>query len=151
MHYEQKGVSEASVYKIRTWVHMLFDLIVELLLPSVHPLDDYYQHLVVLFTSFSALQKMNGLHFCYDFLLKKRMSKKRFQIQRVPTLRSFWDFEKTVLHEIRVSGTLLWSPTNANSPTYTKTTNTVSSTMVFGLCTCKWVFFALEGDLLQSH
>ena len=25
----------------------------------------------------------------------------------------------TVLHEIRVSGTVLWSPTNANSPTYT--------------------------------
>ena len=70
-----KGVSEASVYKIRTWVHILFDLIVELLLPSVHPLDDYYQHLVVLFTSFSALQKMNGLHLCYDFLLKKGYQK----------------------------------------------------------------------------
>ena len=39
-------------------------------------------------------------------------------IQRVPTLREFWDLEKTVLHEIRVSGTVLWSPTNANSPTY---------------------------------
>ena len=26
---------------------------------------------------------------------------------------------KTVLHEIRVSGTVLWSPTNATSPTYT--------------------------------
>ena len=24
-----------------------------------------------------------------------------------------------MLHEIRVSGTVLWSPTNANSPTYT--------------------------------
>ena len=40
-------------------------------------------------------------------------------LQRVPVLRAFWDLEKTVLHEIRVSGTLLWSPTNANSPTYT--------------------------------
>ena len=40
-------------------------------------------------------------------------------IQRVPALRGFWDLEKTVLHEIRVSGTVLWSPTNANSPTYT--------------------------------
>ena len=40
-------------------------------------------------------------------------------IQRVPALRAFWDLEKTVLHEIRVSGTVLWSPTNANSPTYT--------------------------------
>ena len=26
---------------------------------------------------------------------------------------------QTVLHEARVSGTVLWSPTNANSPTYT--------------------------------
>ena len=40
-------------------------------------------------------------------------------LQRVPALRAFWDLEKTVLHEIRVSGTVLWSPTNANSPTYT--------------------------------
>ena len=40
-------------------------------------------------------------------------------LQRVPALRGFWDLEKTVLHEIRVSGTVLWSPTNANSPTYT--------------------------------
>ena len=39
-------------------------------------------------------------------------------IQRVPALRAFWDLEKTVLHEIRVSGTVLWSPINANSPTY---------------------------------
>ena len=37
----------------------------------------------------------------------------------VPALRVFWDLEKTVLHETRVSGTVLWSPTNANSPTYT--------------------------------
>ena len=40
-------------------------------------------------------------------------------LQRVPALRAFWDLEKTVLHEICVSGTLLWFPTNANSPTYT--------------------------------
>ena len=40
-------------------------------------------------------------------------------IQRVPALRGFWDLEKTVLHETCVSGTVLWSPTNANSPTYT--------------------------------
>ena len=49
------------------------------------------------------------------------LSSKRlmFQVQRVPALRVFWDVEKTVLHETRVSGTVLWSPTNANSPTYT--------------------------------
>ena len=40
-------------------------------------------------------------------------------LQRVPALRVFWDLEKTVLHETRVSWTVLWSPTNANSPTYT--------------------------------
>ena len=28
-------------------------------------------------------------------------------IQKVPALRAFWDLEKTVLHEIRVSGTVL--------------------------------------------
>ena len=28
-------------------------------------------------------------------------------IQRVPALRVFWDLEKTVLHETRVSGTVL--------------------------------------------
>ena len=42
-----------------------------------------------------------------------------FSLQRVPALRVFWDLEKTVLHETRVSGTVLWSPTNANSPAYT--------------------------------
>ena len=42
-----------------------------------------------------------------------------FLLQRVSALRVFGDMEKTVLHEIRVSGTVLWSPTNANSPTYT--------------------------------
>ena len=36
-----------------------------------------------------------------------------------PPYAFFWDLEKTVLHETRVSGTVLWSPTNANSPTYT--------------------------------
>ena len=39
-------------------------------------------------------------------------------IQRVPALCVFWDLEKTVLHKTRVSGTVLWSPTNANSPIY---------------------------------
>ena len=29
---------------------------------------------------------------------------------------TFLDLEKTVLHEIQVSGTALWSPTNTNSP-----------------------------------
>ena len=39
-------------------------------------------------------------------------------VQRVPALRAFWDLEKTVLDKFRVSGTVLWSPTNANSPIY---------------------------------
>ena len=40
-------------------------------------------------------------------------------VQRVPALHAFWDLEKTVLDEFCVSGTVPWSPTNANSPTYT--------------------------------
>ena len=41
--------------------------------------------------------------------------------------------------------------TYRGSPTYTKITNTVPTTMVLGLCTCKWLIFALVGDPLQSH
>ena len=37
----------------------------------------------------------------------------------VSALRAFVDLEKTVLLETHVSGTVLWSPTNTNSPTYT--------------------------------
>ena len=36
-----------------------------------------------------------------------------------PALRVFWDLEKPALHEIRDSGTVPWSPINANSPTCT--------------------------------
>ena len=38
------------------------------------------------------------------------------ELQRVPALRGFWDLEKNVLHEIRVSGTVLQSPTTAKIP-----------------------------------
>ena len=31
----------------------------------------------------------------------------RENVQRVPVIRAFWDLEKTVLHEIRISGTVL--------------------------------------------
>ena len=37
----------------------------------------------------------------------------------VPVLRAFWDLEKTMLHEICVPGTVLWSPTNAKTSTCT--------------------------------
>ena len=37
-------------------------------------------------------------------------------LQRVPSLRKFWDLEKTVLHETCVSGTVLQSPTTAKIP-----------------------------------
>ena len=50
---------------------------------------------------------------------KAILIKNKEHLQRVPALRVFWDLEKTVLHESRVSGTILWYPTNANSPTYT--------------------------------
>ena len=55
---------------------------------------------------------LNSLFFFEKYLTS-------IHIQRVPALRAFWDLEKTVLNEIHVSGTELWSPTNANSPTYT--------------------------------
>ena len=38
------------------------------------------------------------------------------KIQGVPALHAFLYLEKTVLHESRVSGTLQWSPTDANVP-----------------------------------
>ena len=40
-------------------------------------------------------------------------------IQRVPALRAFWDMEKTMLHEIRVSGTVLMPLLMRKSPTCT--------------------------------
>ena len=39
-----------------------------------------------------------------------------YLLQRVPALRAFWDLEKTVLHEIRVSGTVLMDSLNAIFP-----------------------------------
>ena len=43
----------------------------------------------------------------------------KFQVQRVPTLRAFWDLEKTVLHEIRISGTVVSPLLTQKSPTCT--------------------------------
>ena len=39
------------------------------------------------------------------------------RIQRVPALRAFWDLEKTVLHEIRASGTVVSPLLTQKSPT----------------------------------
>ena len=41
------------------------------------------------------------------------------ELQRVPTLRGIWDLEKTVLHEIRVSGTVGGPLLTRKSPTCT--------------------------------
>ena len=41
------------------------------------------------------------------------------QYRGSPPYAHFGTRKKTVLNEIRASGTALWSPTNANSPTYT--------------------------------
>ena len=46
-------------------------------------------------------------------------NKYKISIQRVPTLCAFWDLEKTVFHEIRVSGTVVSPPLMQKSPTYT--------------------------------
>ena len=67
-------------------------------------------------------QKPMLLHVLGNLLAYTRNSLSLYRyigkLQRVPALRAFWDLEKTVLHQICVSGTVLWSPTNANSPTY---------------------------------
>ena len=59
-------------------------------------------------------------------------------LQRVPALRGFWDLEKTVLHEICVSGTVLWSPTNANSPTCTYISQNPCQWKPCQWISCKW-------------
>ena len=76
--------------------------------------------------SFFAVQILGQYWNCCLFYLRSFLVPQIFRgftsepfIQRVPTLLAFWDLEKTLLHEIRVSGTVLWSPTNANSTTYT--------------------------------
>ena len=43
-------------------------------------------------------------------------NKYKISIQRVPTLCAFWDLEKPVLHEIRVSGTELGPLLTQKSP-----------------------------------
>ena len=48
--------------------------------------------------------KSKGIQSLYIFCLGRII-----QLQRVP-LRAFWDLEKTVLHEIRVSGTVYCGP-----------------------------------------
>ena len=44
------------------------------------------------------------------------LGQRKVQLKRVPTLRAFRDLEKTVLHEIRVSGTVKQSPTTTKIP-----------------------------------
>ena len=63
------------------------------------------------FVSNKNLIQFHTIHF------KLENCKNQLQIQRVPALCSFWDLEKIMLHEIRVRGTVLWSPTNAKIPT----------------------------------
>ena len=50
---------------------------------------------------------------------KFRQLDSNLQVQRVPALRAFWDLEKTVLHEIRVSGTVVSPLLMQKSPTCT--------------------------------
>ena len=64
--------------------------------------------------------KRPGLNFSKKSLFKRPgPSQKKNQhtvLQRVPALRVFWDLEKTVLHETRVSGTVLLDSLNAIFP-----------------------------------
>ena len=60
-------------------------------------------------------------------------------------------------HQITFETVCYWKSCNVwnsfywGSPTYMKTTNTVSTTTVFGLCTCKWGFQHQQGTTVQSH
>ena len=56
---------------------------------------------------------------CFPNQISMRGGTLSKHIKRVPALHAFWDLEKTVLHETRVSGTVMWSPTHTNFPTYT--------------------------------
>ena len=46
----------------------------------------------------------------------RRVDFKRFFFLTCQRVRAFWDLEKNVLHEIRVSGTVLQSPTTTKIP-----------------------------------
>ena len=65
-------------------------------------------------------QKPMLLHVLGNLLAYTRNSLSLYRyigkLQRVPALRAFWDLEKTVLHEIRVSGTVLMDSLNAIFP-----------------------------------
>ena len=56
---------------------------------------------------------------CHMMQLNHLFKNNCSQIQRVPALRAFWDLEKTVLHEIRVSGTVVNPLLMRKSPTCT--------------------------------
>ena len=44
--------------------------------------------------------------FCYHLHFPVSIFDKNLTVQRVPTLRGFWDLEKTALREILISGTV---------------------------------------------
>ena len=51
--------------------------------------------------------------------VKRSMWEVRIGITEGPRLTRFLGLGKNVFHETHVSGTVLWSPTNTKSPTYT--------------------------------
>ena len=61
---------------------------------------------IVLATFFFPSQKQTLLMYICDTFTNS-LNFVIYFLQRVPTLCAFWDMEKTVLHEIRVSGTVL--------------------------------------------
>ena len=71
------------------------------------------------------------------------------QLQRVPTLLAFWDLEKIVLHQIRVSGTVLWSPTKGHSFLVWYSIDREDQESESGFL-CKKHFFVEKTVLIQS-
>ena len=59
-------------------------------------------------------------------------------IQRVPTLRTFWDLEKNVLHEIRVSGTVGGPLVTQKSPTCRYISQKLIEWKPFWWISCNW-------------
>merc|ERR1712008_300778 len=88
------------------------------------------------------------------YLLKIRGDQSPLSLSVPPgmNLVSTWQYNSRIHLARLLCAQRASKPTSAiyrGSPTYTKITNTVSTTTVFGLCMCKCGIFALVGDLLQ--
>ena len=86
-------------------------LLLKFLIPSSSE-NLYFLNRFLTASSIYKIQVSNFYLLFISFVLKTWQS-----IQWVPALRAFWDLEKTVLHEIRVSGTVVNPLLARKSPT----------------------------------